>query len=850
MREGYTRPIVVLFVLVSGCVDLGTTEELGTTEQAVSVVWTNAVGVSTAGNNLTKTGAPPWNAGASSIGAIAGNGYVELTTAENTTAKMVGLSNGDTNQSYTDIDFALHLKANGQIGVYEDGVLRGANFGTYVAGDLFRVEASGGGVTYKKNGVTFYTSTATPTFPLIVDTSLLTTGATINGVALVSTAITWSNPIGVSTAGASLIKTSAPPWNAGASSFETITGDGYVEFTSAESTTSKMAGLSHGDLNQSYADIDFAIHLRTDGRIGVYEDGVLRGAPLGTYVAGDLFRVSVTSGVVTYSKNGVTFYTSAATPTFPLAVDTSLLTTGATITGVTLPDGLADSCPAYRGGGMVCTGTFVVNNSFDLAQVAGCVRITGDLQVAGYGLTDVELPVLERVDGTVTLSSTTLVRVAFPQLREVDLGLQDNLPLVELALPRLRTVTGTVGIFGVPNEPLPCLARVGNIGNSERTDVPRLVSVDGLARGTLRAPALTSVGGVLEYARGDDLPALASVGGLVLSDADDIALPALTVIHGSAELCPALSVTETVLELPSLTAVGSFHLCPWDALTEVLLPSLRQVAGPSALGGLVLGTASTIASIDFPVLESVVGKVDVSMSSTLRALTSLSGDLLLHPGSTVTAPILPSVGGRVYADGALSATSLTTITKSLQVRNTALLPALTTVGGDLIGYVALSLPVLDAIGGRLTLSRVPAADLGSLRSIGGDVFMTRGGNGDLDLTSLQTVGGVMYIRVNSHPALSFPALSSVGGYFYASNNAAAVISAPQVTSIGGTLTIASDSLLTNIAFGALSTLGGDLYITGDPQLPTCQATNLATQLQTAGWAGTAFISGNGPGTCP
>ncbi|HEX4961881.1 MAG TPA: hypothetical protein VF173_13650 [Thermoanaerobaculia bacterium] len=38
-----------------------------------------------------------------------------------------------------------------------------------------------------------------------------------------------------------------------------------------------------------------------------------------------------------YYKNGVLFYTSAAAPTYPLLVDTSLLSAGATVTDATMP---------------------------------------------------------------------------------------------------------------------------------------------------------------------------------------------------------------------------------------------------------------------------------------------------------------------------------------------------------------------------------------------------------------------------------------------------------------------------------------------------------------------------------
>ena len=124
-------------------------------------------------------------------------------------------------------------------------------------------------------------------------------------------------------------------WNAGASSIATLVTDGYVEFTTLETTSDKMAGLSNGDDGAGYADIDFAVSLLADGHFAVREGGLHRGR-FGTYEPGDLFRVEVAGGVVRYKHEGAVFYTSAIAPTFPLVVDTSLRTPGATITDATL----------------------------------------------------------------------------------------------------------------------------------------------------------------------------------------------------------------------------------------------------------------------------------------------------------------------------------------------------------------------------------------------------------------------------------------------------------------------------------------------------------------------------------
>ena len=145
------------------------------------------------------------------------------------------------------------------------------------------------------------------------------------------------NVVGATASGNNLTKTAVTGWgNAGAASVQVLHGDGYVEFTAQETAAWRMAGLSNGDTNQNLNDIDFGIVLGGDGAYYIYESGTQRGSSYGNYSAGDVFRVAVTNGVVTYSRNRTVFYTSAVAPTFPLGVDTALYDTSATIKNAVL----------------------------------------------------------------------------------------------------------------------------------------------------------------------------------------------------------------------------------------------------------------------------------------------------------------------------------------------------------------------------------------------------------------------------------------------------------------------------------------------------------------------------------
>src|SRR5207253_6409319 len=118
---------------------------------------------------------------------------------------------------------------------------------------------------------------------------LITAAASTSGQSTQN--VSWTNPVGVSVSGNSLTKTAADGWNAGAASTQAIaSGDGYVEFTASETNTYRMIGLSHGDSDQGYQDIDFAFYVGAGQYLCLYEAGVSRGC-VGSYNSGDTLRV-------------------------------------------------------------------------------------------------------------------------------------------------------------------------------------------------------------------------------------------------------------------------------------------------------------------------------------------------------------------------------------------------------------------------------------------------------------------------------------------------------------------------------------------------------------------------------
>jgi hypothetical protein len=721
----------------------------------------------------------------------------------------VGLSSGDGGQHYSDIDFALRLTASGAVQVYEGGVLRGS-FGSYAAGDRFRVEVKGGSVRYSRSGaVPFYTSAVAPSFPLLVDTSILTPGATINDVELVATGLTWQNlvRIAVSDDDRTLSKTSGGSgWNAGASSITTLTGDGFVEFVAADNTTAKAAGLSSGDDGQSYTDIDFAIRLGATGKVQVYEAGSLRGS-FGTYLAGDRFRVEVSGGVVSYSINGgVPFYTSAAPPTFPLGIDTSFNTPGATLNDFALVEAV-DACPAYAGNGLICEGSFTVDSPAELATIATCARITGDLIINPLGVAEISLPVLERIDGRVRVAKDpNLVRLRLPQLKEAPLedpSTGNDGVFIELAtstggvdLSRLRT-TGDLAIQkdGGGQTSLPCLDTTEGL-SAYRWNGSRSVP------GSLHVPRLRQVGTIDVFGEVDILaavmtaPRLERVVGTVSEGR--IVAPVLTSVTGSVY---------AVLDAPNLTDISA-TLSYRDADN---LPSLRRVRGD-----VVLGTA---ASIDLPSLVYIAG--------------TLGGGYEWPTASSLVLPALERVG------------SLQLTWPSLQEVS---LPALSIIRGNLETQVAVDLPALTEITGVMWLDAPVNAP--ALVSIGRSLRLQEF-DGAVSFPALASVGDIS-CSAGAATSIDLPALTQLEDSIYVVNcDNLTSISAPLLQSIGSYISIALNDALAALDFGSLTSLGESLSINRNAVLPNCYATAIRDQLLASGWTGDAYLyDNNGTGSCP
>ncbi|MEK6287230.1 MAG: fibronectin type III domain-containing protein [Acidobacteriota bacterium] len=177
---------------------------------ASSINWTSMVNCSAIANSLQKTGGIDQADDASATSAqavMSGDANVEFTAEQNDKERWCGLNNSNAiHQSAGDIDFAIKLANNGKAFVVENGVVKAKT--KYKPGNVFRVAVESGAVNYYKNGSVFYTSTASPVYPLLVNASLVDAMAAVNNAMIFITTIGTVVSISPATANATAGATS------------------------------------------------------------------------------------------------------------------------------------------------------------------------------------------------------------------------------------------------------------------------------------------------------------------------------------------------------------------------------------------------------------------------------------------------------------------------------------------------------------------------------------------------------------------------------------------------------------------------------------------------------------------
>ena len=221
------------------------------------------------------------------------------------------------------------------------GTISSSPAGITCGTDCSQSYASGAAVTLSAtpaSGSTFggWSGACTGTGACTVTMSAVrSVGATFSAAG--AQAVAWTAVVGATWSGSTLSKTAASGWgNSGGVSTQRISsGSGYVEVTATDTLTHRsMFGLSRGNTDAGYPDIDFAIYQRY-GYLHIYEGGTyMLAGP--AYAVGDKLRVSVASGVVKFSRNGTVFYTSRKVAAYPLLLDAAIYTQGSKLGSATI----------------------------------------------------------------------------------------------------------------------------------------------------------------------------------------------------------------------------------------------------------------------------------------------------------------------------------------------------------------------------------------------------------------------------------------------------------------------------------------------------------------------------------
>lgn len=129
-------------------------------------------------------------------------------------------------------------------------------------------------------------------------------------------AIVWGHFTNTTSAGSGELTKSAggSALNALAYSDQTVATNGSVSFVLTDNTGG-IFGLSNASppTAGTYAQINFGLGVPSDGShtVKVYEGGVDKGNAQTNNGTTDVFSIHVVANVVTYRKNGTTYYTSA-----------------------------------------------------------------------------------------------------------------------------------------------------------------------------------------------------------------------------------------------------------------------------------------------------------------------------------------------------------------------------------------------------------------------------------------------------------------------------------------------------------------------------------------------------------
>jgi hypothetical protein len=167
--SGYVRPDMDIYTLAEH-------DSLACQKAIENVIWdqTAMENVESLSDNSIRKRVSDniWDGGAASLNVVYDQGYMEFTASEETRHRVIGLSSTNPNSSISSIQFGIYLKDNRTYSVRESGSGDLVTQTRFYTGDKFRIAVESGVVKYYHNNALVYTSSNTPTLPMLVDVSI------------------------------------------------------------------------------------------------------------------------------------------------------------------------------------------------------------------------------------------------------------------------------------------------------------------------------------------------------------------------------------------------------------------------------------------------------------------------------------------------------------------------------------------------------------------------------------------------------------------------------------------------------------------------------------------------------
>lgn len=149
----------------------------------------NRENMSIVGSTVSKTGgANNWgDASVVSAESYVGGASCSFQPAQTNAEFMIGLnSDPGTDDTYTSLDFAVHIRSDGQWDVFESNTAPAGPW-PYAAGDTFQVVYNNATVSYVQNGTVRYSHAVGPNLQLWLDSAFATVGAKVTNLTFAGT---------------------------------------------------------------------------------------------------------------------------------------------------------------------------------------------------------------------------------------------------------------------------------------------------------------------------------------------------------------------------------------------------------------------------------------------------------------------------------------------------------------------------------------------------------------------------------------------------------------------------------------------------------------------------------------